>query len=477
MKNTISLVSALAFAIGLLQGIVEGKRVACVGDSDTYGYGLSRQNAYPGQLELILQRYDQRWEVGNFGRNGATVLRLGDLPYVSQWEYQQALAYEPNIVIFEFGGNGARSQNRGYIQEHYANDYIGLIDAFSTLDSKPEIWLCQPLDKILWNSTIARILREEIMPITARVAMENNLPVIDFYDVFKDAHHLYQSDGIHPTVEGSRVMAEMVAAAILGRRWPPDFNGDSKVNLKDLVILIENWGQDEPSLDIAPPPVGDGVIDVQDLEILMSFWEQEPNDHTLTAHWRMNEIEGVIAFDTAGQCDGTLHGDPTWKPEDGMVDGALAFDGIDDYVGTPLVLDPSDGTFSVFGWIKGAAPGQVVASQQGGVNWLMADRIEGALRTDLKVPATAGRGAIPAGPPLISQSVVTDGYWHRVGFVWDGINRILYVDDIEVARDTAEGLESAYGGLYLGAGSTLAPGTFFSGLIDDVRIYNRVVKP
>jgi hypothetical protein len=31
--------------------------------------------------------------------------------------------------------------------------------------------------------------------------------------------------------------------------------------------------------------------------------------------------------------------------------------------------------------------------------------------------------------------------------------------------------------MYIGAGSTLAPGTFWSGLIDDVRLYNRAVKP
>jgi hypothetical protein len=36
---------------------------------------------------------------------------------------------------------------------------------------------------------------------------------------------------------------------------------------------------------------------------------------------------------------------------------------------------------------------------------------------------------------------------------------------------------SASGGLYFSAGNTLAPGTFFSGLIDDVHIYNRAVKP
>jgi hypothetical protein len=64
-----------------------------------------------------------------------------------------------------------------------------------------------------------------------------------------------------------------------------------------------------------------------------------------------------------------------------------------------------------------------------------------------------------------------------VGFVWDGSNRILYVDDIEVARDAQTTLVGTYAGLYVGAGSTLAPGTSWSGLIDDVRIYNRVVRP
>jgi len=57
------------------------------------------------------------------------------------------------------------------------------------------------------------------------------------------------------------------------------------------------------------------------------------------------------------------------------------------------------------------------------------------------------------------------------------VNRILYVDDIEVARDTQTGLANSFGGLYVGAGSTLAPGTFWSGLIDDVRIYDRAVRP
>jgi ABC-type antimicrobial peptide transport system permease subunit len=50
---------------------------------------------------------------------------------------------------------------------------------------------------------------------------------------------------------------------------------------------------------------------------------------------------------------------------------------------------------------------------------------------------------------LISTTIVTDGHWHRVGFVRNSIERILYVDDVEVACDTAENLRSTSGELYI----------------------------
>jgi hypothetical protein len=95
---------------------------------------------------------------------------------------------------------------------------------------------------------------------------------------------------------------------------------------------------------------------------------------------------------------------------------------------------------------------------------------EGALMTELK---QAGR----TGKPLTSSAIVTDGAWHHVGFVWDGANRILYVDEVEVARDTQTSLPLVLTGLYIGAGKGLESNTFWSGLIDDVRIYDRAVEP
>ncbi len=249
-----------------------------------------------------------------------------------------------------------------------------------------------------------------------------------------------------------------------------DLNGDGIVNSADMCIMVDYWGTDEPLCDIGPTPFGDGIVDVQDLIVLAEHLFTYPG---AVAYWKLDETEGDIAHDSVGVYDGILNGAPTWQPTSGMIDGALELDGINDYVSTDFVLNPEDGSFSVFVWINGGAPGQVVISQKinaGGLNWLSADPLDGKLMTELK---GTGRGAAA----LLSQTVITDGDWHRVGFVRDGSDRILYVDDIEVARDTATNLESASGGLYIGAGSDLEQGAFWSGLIDDVRIYNRAVTP
>ena len=78
---------------------------------------------------------------------------------------------------------------------------------------------------------------------------------------------------------------------------------------------------------------------------------------------------------------------------------------------------------------------------------------------------------------LHSEAVVTDGQWHRVGLVWDGSRRKLFVDGVKVTEDTEDGHGIFGTGLYIGVDKNYTPGTFFSGLIDEVRIYNRAVHP
>jgi hypothetical protein len=246
-----------------------------------------------------------------------------------------------------------------------------------------------------------------------------------------------------------------------------DFNGDGIVDSADMCIMVDQWGTSEPLCDIGPTPLGDGIVDVHDLIALAEHLFEEPG---LVSYWKLDETEGDIAQDSANDNDGSVHGDPTWQPEGGMVDGALQLDGIDDYVSTPFVLNPADGKFSVFAWIKGGAPGQAVLSQAGRANWLCTDSLEGNLMTELKGP---GRGA----NELLSQTIITDGNWHRIGLVWDGLYRTLYVDGVAVAEDTQANLEGSNNGLYIGTGKLMESGTYWFGLIDDVHIYNRAVRP
>jgi N-acetylneuraminic acid mutarotase len=249
----------------------------------------------------------------------------------------------------------------------------------------------------------------------------------------------------------------------------PDFNGDGIVDSLDMCIMIDHWGEDYSLCDIGPTLYGDGIIDVQDLIVLSEYLFEKVEDPTLIAHWPLDETEGDVAYDSAGKNDAFLVGDPAWQPAAGQIDGALQLDGISGYALTGEFLSPAVGPFSVLVWINGGAPGQVVVSQQNAANWLAIDH-DGNLMTEIT-------GSGRSGYPLYSETVITDGQWHKIGFVWDGLNRKLYVDGVVVAEDTQPDLEGSEMGLNIGTGKAMEPGTFFSGLIDDIRIYNRVVKP
>ena len=73
-------------------------KVSCVGNSITYGMRLENreQDSYPAQLQRML---GDRYEVGNFGKSGATLLRHGHRPYFEQEEFRQAMDFAGDIVV------------------------------------------------------------------------------------------------------------------------------------------------------------------------------------------------------------------------------------------------------------------------------------------------------------------------------------------------------------------------------------------
>lgn len=192
----------------------------------------------------------------------------------------------------------------------------------------------------------------------------------------------------------------------------------------------------------------------------------------LVAYWSLDEAEGIAAHNSFFDNYAYIVGDPVWLPADGKAGGALQLDGIDDYLSTPFILDPVKSSLSAFAWIKGGSPGQVILSQTGdfGGTWLGIDPSEGKLMT--------GFSEMYFGA-LVSETVITDGQWHQIGLVYDlaSLHRRLYVDGALVAEDATvvSGIPSD-GGMYIGASKDPDTGTFFSGMIDDVRVYTRALN-
>lgn len=248
-----------------------------------------------------------------------------------------------------------------------------------------------------------------------------------------------------------------------------DFNGDGKVDGVEIRKVAALWGQYEPAYDVGPFPLGDGIIGVEDLTVLAEHIGKRITESSLIAHWPLDERQGVTVRDEVSGDEGMVFGDAVWWPDGGAVDGSLQLDGKDSFIATNVLIDPSDGPLSVFAWVRGGGAGQVILAQETGANWLLA-AADGSLATEL-----IGEGRFTS--PLQSQVSIADGRWHRVGLTWDGAVRTLYVDDVLVAEDTQGPLSSVRGELYIGGGADLANTSLWSGMLDEVRIYRRRVRP
>ena len=80
------------------------------------------------------------YEVGNFGRSGATLLKQGTLPWWDQTQYTQAMAFAPDIAIINLGTNDAARRNEPH-RDTFGADLDALLDELHALPSAPAIYL------------------------------------------------------------------------------------------------------------------------------------------------------------------------------------------------------------------------------------------------------------------------------------------------------------------------------------------------
>lgn len=187
-------------------------KIACVGDSITYGYGIQNREefAYPSQLAKIL---GDGYEVRNFGVSGRTVLKKGDFPYWAEPEYKDAIKYNPDIVIIKLGTNDSKFHNWAY-RDQFIPDYTEMIKSFRMLPADPEVYICFPVPLYLAGSDINdSVITRHVIPSIDSISSILSVPVINLYEPLSNLPQHFP-DGIHPNADGARIIAHTVAKSL-----------------------------------------------------------------------------------------------------------------------------------------------------------------------------------------------------------------------------------------------------------------------
>lgn len=185
------------------------KRIACVGNSITYGAFIQDRelNSYPAQLQVYLGK---DYIVRNFGLSGSTVLKKGNKPYIESKEFEESIDFNPDIVFIKLGTNDSKSFNWKY-KDNFKSDYKFLIKAYKELKTKPRIILLTPIRCFYMsdNDINGRIIENEIRKLVEDIAYEEDLEIVNLSNLFGDKwDSSILPDKIHPSSIGAGCIAE-----------------------------------------------------------------------------------------------------------------------------------------------------------------------------------------------------------------------------------------------------------------------------
>ncbi|QQL45022.1 GDSL-type esterase/lipase family protein [Sulfuriroseicoccus oceanibius] len=192
-------------------------RVACIGDSITFGSGIANrgENSYPARLQKLL---GDRYEVRNFGNPGRGVVKKSmrgkqKRAFLFMKEHQDALKFEPHIVICNLGINDIMDWKK-FGKDDFVGDYRELLQQYKALNTYPRVLVWGPLaplfpgQKFFGDPGV-----EEINQAIAKAAAAEQVTLIDMAKPLA-GHPEWFPDHIHPNADGAKVIAETVSKVI-----------------------------------------------------------------------------------------------------------------------------------------------------------------------------------------------------------------------------------------------------------------------
>lgn len=192
-------------------------KVACVGNSVTYGYLIPGReiNCYPAQLGRML---GEQYEVRNFGKSGATLLNKGHRPYMQQEEFKEALKFAPDWVVIHLGLNDTDPRDWPNYRDDFIPDYLALIDSFRVVRPGCKIWICRMSPIFHWHPRFKSGTRDwywQEQAVIEKIAGIAGVGLIDLQEGLYCRPDL-MPDALHPDAEGAAILAKAVFSGITG---------------------------------------------------------------------------------------------------------------------------------------------------------------------------------------------------------------------------------------------------------------------
>lgn len=176
-------------------------KVACIGDSITYGYLLPEEESYPYKLDALLP--------DNYTVYNSSQVGMSAYDYMMTNLYREMIYVNPDIVVIMFGSNDSNEMFFESI-EFFHDYYVQLIDSFE--DST--LYICTPCAPFSSNYGVNEINLVSIVNEIKEIGKEKNVKVIDIYSLSLKHPEWFEVDGIHPNSEGTSVIAKTIYEAI-----------------------------------------------------------------------------------------------------------------------------------------------------------------------------------------------------------------------------------------------------------------------
>lgn len=211
------LILALLLALPLLATAQERIKVACMGNSVTYGmtHKNPAETSYPTQLQQML---GEEYDVRNFGHSGATLISKGYRPYINLPEYKAALDFAPDIAIIHLGLNDTDPRCWPNYRDDFYGDYMNIIKALRDANPKVEVYVCRMTPIFHWHRRFKSGTRDwywQIQDVIENIAKYEDFELIDLSRYLYNRPDL-MPDALHPNEQGAGIIAKQVYAAMTG---------------------------------------------------------------------------------------------------------------------------------------------------------------------------------------------------------------------------------------------------------------------